>query len=168
MTTSASGARWLEADCPIARALGVVGTRSAMLIMREAFYGTAYFDDFAHRIGFSGAVTATRLRELTAAGLLERRTGRDGVGRTGRGYRLTAAGRELAPVILGLHRWGIRHLSDDAVGSPPLTHAECGAALEVTINCAAGHALGPDELVECGTGGAGAAASTGHAAKQTQ
>jgi DNA-binding HxlR family transcriptional regulator len=163
-----SGERWVEADCPIARTLGVVGTRSAMLIVREAFYGTTHFDDFAARIGFSEAITATRLRELTAAGLLERRTSRGGGGRTGRGYRLTEAGRELAPVILGLHRWGVRHLSEDPSAPPPLTHRDCGAALEVTISCAAGHQLETAELAGCApfvpTGGA----PTGQATKQTQ
>jgi DNA-binding HxlR family transcriptional regulator len=86
--------------------LGVVGTRSAMLIIREAFYGTTRFDDFAARIGFSVALTATRLRELTAAGLLERGPCGDADRPDRRGYRLTSAGLDLAPVILGLHRGG--------------------------------------------------------------
>ena len=40
---------WKAERCTIARALEVVSTRSAVLIMREAFYGTTRFDDFADR-----------------------------------------------------------------------------------------------------------------------
>src|SRR3954468_24621635 len=63
--------------CPIDRAMQVVGTRSAMLIMREAAYGTTRFDDFATRVGITDAVAATRLRELVEVGLLERRPYRE-------------------------------------------------------------------------------------------
>ncbi len=40
--------------------------------MREAFYGTTRFDDFAERVGISEPVAAARLRELVDEGLLER------------------------------------------------------------------------------------------------
>ena len=33
--------------CPIEQTMAVVGTKSAMLVMREAYYGTTRFDDFA-------------------------------------------------------------------------------------------------------------------------
>ena len=69
--------------CPIARALAVMSTRSAFLIMREAFYGTTRFDDFAARVGISEPVTATRLRELVDQGLLYRVRGRGTFVRTG-------------------------------------------------------------------------------------
>lgn len=37
---------WEAKLCPIAKSLEVVGTRSAFMLLREAFYGTARFDDF--------------------------------------------------------------------------------------------------------------------------
>lgn len=37
-------------QCSISRAMRIVGTRSAMLLLREAYYGTTRFDDFAHRV----------------------------------------------------------------------------------------------------------------------
>jgi DNA-binding HxlR family transcriptional regulator len=40
-------AGWEARSCTIAKALDVVGTRSAFLLLREAFYGTTRFDDFA-------------------------------------------------------------------------------------------------------------------------
>ena len=75
---------WSAANCSVGRALEVVGTRSAMLMMREAYYGTRRFDDFARRVGVSEPVAAARLRELVAAGLLVRRPYREPV--RGRGW----------------------------------------------------------------------------------
>src|ERR1700712_894943 len=78
---------WQATRCSIDKALGVVGTRSALLLMREAFYGTRRFDDFAHRVGITEAVAAARLKELVDTGLLDRAPYREGTcpppGRTG-------------------------------------------------------------------------------------
>src|SRR5581483_4074411 len=68
--------------CPINRAMGLVGSRSAMLIMREAFYGTRRFDDFVQRVGMAPATASTHLRALTEAGLLQRQPYREPGGRT--------------------------------------------------------------------------------------
>src|ERR1700750_3086450 len=64
--------RWSATACSLAKAIDVVSTRSAFLLLREAFYGTTRFDDFAARAGLSEPVTAARLRELGAHGLLAR------------------------------------------------------------------------------------------------
>lgn len=46
-------------------------------------------------------------------------------------YALTPAGRELAPVVVGLFVWGRRHL-----GAPvTMRHRACGAEVEVAIVC---------------------------------
>ena len=66
---------WKAERCTIAKSLEIVSTRSALLILREAFYGTTRFDDFAERVGISEPVTAARLRELVDEGLLERERG---------------------------------------------------------------------------------------------
>ena len=41
---------WRADRCAMARTLDVVRTKSAMLVLREAFYGTTRFDDFAQRV----------------------------------------------------------------------------------------------------------------------
>src|ERR1700745_3683773 len=64
--------RWQANACSLAKAIDVVSTRSAFLLIREAFYGTTRFDDFAARVGISEPATAARLRELVDNGLLER------------------------------------------------------------------------------------------------
>ncbi len=56
--------------CPHREGDGLIGTKSAMLIMREAFYGTTRFDDFARRVGITKAAASARLSELVDAGLL--------------------------------------------------------------------------------------------------
>src|SRR2546430_19397 len=63
---------WTADPCPIAGTLDVITSRSAFLILREAFYGTTRFDDFAVRAGVSEPVAAARLRELVDDGLLAR------------------------------------------------------------------------------------------------
>ena len=41
---------WKAERCTIAKSLDVLSARSSMLILREAFYGTTRFDDFAERV----------------------------------------------------------------------------------------------------------------------
>jgi DNA-binding HxlR family transcriptional regulator len=93
--------------CSIARALDVVGTRSALLLMREAFYGTTRFDDFVRRVEIIEAVAATRLKELVAAGLMVRRPYQEAGQRTRFEYHLTELGRDLLPAAFALRQWVI-------------------------------------------------------------
>ena len=83
-----------NAHCPIERAMGLVGSRSAMLIMREAFYGTSRFDDFVQRVEMAPATASTHLRALTEAGLLKRQPYREPGGRARDEYALTPADRK--------------------------------------------------------------------------
>src|SRR3979409_389660 len=116
---------WTADRCTLAKALDVVSTRSAFLIMREAFYGTTRFDEFAARVGISEPVTAARLRELVEHGLLEREDYREPGQRTRQRYRLTARGADLLPGLVALKQWGDRWL--DEPGGVQLLHRECGA-----------------------------------------
>jgi DNA-binding HxlR family transcriptional regulator len=136
---------WARERCSIRRALEVAGNRSALLIMREAFYGTTRFDDFAGRAGISEPVTATRLRDLVDQGLLRREPYRDPGQRTRMAYRLTDMGADLLPVLIGLLNWGDRWLAD---GAPPVTvrHSGCGGPVRAELRCALGHRLGAADL----------------------
>jgi len=130
---------WTADRCSLAKALEVVGTRSALLLMREAYYGTRRFDDFARRVGITEAVAASRLHELVESGLLERRPYREPGQRTRQEYVLTAMGRDLAPAALALMQWGDRYLAGPE--GPPLVlrHRDCDEPVAVTVHCAAGH-----------------------------
>jgi DNA-binding HxlR family transcriptional regulator len=138
---------WRADRCPIGKALRVVGTRSAMLIMREAYYGTTRFDDFADRVGITEAVAAGRLRDLTQAGLLRREPYREPGQRTRFEYRLTERGRDLMPVVLALFQWGAEHVSPGGRAPVELSHAECGAPVRVAVRCAHDHDVPLDQLV---------------------
>jgi DNA-binding HxlR family transcriptional regulator len=136
---------WQAERCPIAKTLEVVSTRSAFLILREAFYGTTRFDDFAERVGISEPVTSARLRELVDHGLLEREDYREPGQRTRQRYRLTEQGAELLPTLVALMQWGNRWL-DDFGGPVALLHRGCGEPVGVELRCAAGHPVESDEL----------------------
>jgi DNA-binding HxlR family transcriptional regulator len=134
---------WTAASCPLDRALQVIGTRSAMLLLREAFYGTTRFADFAERVGISEPVAAARLRELADAGLIEREPYQEPGQRTRLGYRLTQQGAELLPAVVALMNWGDKWLG---AGRVELRHHDCGAPVTAELHCAAGHHPGPAEL----------------------
>ena len=131
-------------ECAIEKTMAAVGTKSAMLIMREAYYGTTRFDDFAHRVGITKAAASARLNELVELGLLTKRPYRDPGQRTRDEYVLTQAGIDFMPVVWAMFQWGRRHLPGPI--RLHLTHQGCGAEASVEIRCAAGHPVPPDEL----------------------
>jgi DNA-binding HxlR family transcriptional regulator len=136
---------WTADRCTIAKALEVIPTRSAFLILREAFYGTTRFDDFALRVGLSEPSTAARLRELVDQGLLEREDYQEPGQRTRRRYRLTDKGADLFPALVALMQWGNRWL-DDSGGPVELRHRDCGEPVRAELRCAADHTVSSDEL----------------------
>src|SRR4051794_10359078 len=136
---------WSADRCSIAKSLDVVSARSAFLILREAFYGTTRFDEFAERVGLSESVTAARLRELVDEGLLEREAYREPGQRTRHQYRLTPKGADLLPALVALMEWGDRWLAEGG-GRVELRHRDCGAHVGVELRCGAGHRVHDGEL----------------------
>jgi DNA-binding HxlR family transcriptional regulator len=137
--------RWSAVgECPIEQTMALLGTKSAMLIMREAYYGTTRFDDFCRRVGITRAAAAARLTELVQAGLLSRRAYRE-PGQRGRNeYVLTEAGLDFMPVVWAMFEWGRRHLPTRS--RLRLAHHGCGEQATVQIRCADGHLVPPGEL----------------------
>ena len=135
----------LEDGCPIERSSALLGRRSTLVILREAAYGTARFEDFVRRTGLTESVTATQLRELVLGGLLEKRPYREPGQRARQEYVLTEAGEDAVPVLLALAAWGDKHLPRrhhiEAV------HADCGAHVSATLRCVAGHDVPMDDVV---------------------
>ncbi|OBA96978.1 HxlR family transcriptional regulator [Mycobacteriaceae bacterium 1482268.1] len=89
--------------CGLARALDVVGDRWNLLIVRQLLVAPARYGEL--RNGLSGVATnllTDRLRDLEAAGVLERRLSDDGDAIT---YALTEWGAQLREPIEGLIRW---------------------------------------------------------------
>ena len=97
---------WRVENCSIAMAMDVIGTRSSMLILREAFFGTTRFDDFTRRTRSTEAIVAMRLKQLTDLGLFTKQPYREPGKRTRDEYLLTAKGRGLLPAVFALMQWG--------------------------------------------------------------
>jgi DNA-binding HxlR family transcriptional regulator len=129
--------------CPVEKTMALVGTRSAMLIMREAFYGTTRFDDFARRVGVTKAATSARLSELVEVGLLEKRPYREPGQRSRDEYVLTESGTAFMPVVWAMFEWGRKYVDDTRLR---LAHRDCGAEATVEVRCADGHEVPADEL----------------------
>src|SRR6266581_9712898 len=96
-------------DCPLARALDIIGERWAVLILRDLFLeGARKFQDFEDSLtGISPNTLSARLKRLEDGGIIERRFYEEHPPRAE--YVLTAKGRELGPVMKALRAWGERH-----------------------------------------------------------
>jgi DNA-binding HxlR family transcriptional regulator len=95
-------------NCSIKRALDVLGEKWTLLILREAFYGVARFDDFARALNCGRGVLSARLKALTEAGVLKRVEYKEGHQRARGEYRLAEKGLDLFTVVLALSQWGER------------------------------------------------------------
>lgn len=136
---------WKPEHCSIVKALDIVGTRSALLILRETIYGTTRFDGFAARVGITDAAASAALRKLTEAGLLRKQPYREDGKRTRDEYVLTAKGRDLLPVVFALWQWGDQYLQD---GEPPLERLEdaTGQPVRVEVRSASGNEVPLENL----------------------
>jgi DNA-binding HxlR family transcriptional regulator len=135
----------LTDGCPIERSSALLGRRSTLVLLREAAYGTARFDDFVRRTGLTESVTAAQLRELVSGGLLHKRPYQEPGQRVRQEYVLTEAGEDAVPVLLALAAWGDKHLPRSH--RIEATHADCGAPVTATLRCAEGHDVPQDEVV---------------------
>jgi DNA-binding HxlR family transcriptional regulator len=117
-------------DCSIAGALEVIGERWTLLIVRDAFFGVRRFSDFQGHLDVPKAVLSDRLNGLVENGVLERRPDPDRAGR--HVYELTAAGRDLWPVLHSLLVWGGQH---GRANSRVFLHAACATELDDRAGC---------------------------------
>lgn len=128
--------RWQELDreaCSVARCVAVVGDRWSLLVLRDCFLGVRRFDDFQARLGITRHVLADRLKSLVEEGVLKRVAYQQRPERFE--YRLTEAGRDLYPVIMGLVAWGNKHRAG-ARGRPVLhRHKACQHHFDAVMIC---------------------------------
>lgn len=139
--------------CPVARSMAVLGERWAMLVLREAFYGTTRFDAFEAHLGIAPNILSARLRDLIAHGLLEKTPGPG----ARHEYRLTEKGRDFFPAYLALKTWADRWmtgpegplvvLEEAATGqpvvSPPVLNAEGSPLRPEEVRVLPGPGAGP-------------------------
>jgi DNA-binding HxlR family transcriptional regulator len=97
-----------RSPCPIGRASRILGDRWVILILREAFLGATRFEEFLPNTGINRAALTSRLAAMVEHGILER----DPPGGRRAQYRLTAAGRALAPLMTAMREWSDEWLLD--------------------------------------------------------
>lgn len=117
-----------NAQCPVARALEVLGDRWALMILRDAFDGLRRFSEFQKNLGLAKNILASRLKLLVESGLLEMRPASDGSAY--KEYVLTEKGRSVFPVVVGLRQWGERYLFAAGEAHSELVDGMNGQALE--------------------------------------
>ena len=113
-------ARAYNQNCPIAKGLDVLGERWTLLILRELIGGARRYADLRAALpGIATNLLADRLRELEAAGLVQRSEVPPPVARTV--YSLTEVGWvKVLPVIRAIATFGLDFLepTEDAVVTP--------------------------------------------------
>lgn len=98
--------------CPVAMASEILCNRWTMVLLRELVAGSTRFNEIRRGVPrMSPALLSQRLKELTAAGIIETRLV------AGEGdrheYRLTEAGRDLRSVVEAVGVWGQRWVDGD-------------------------------------------------------
>ncbi len=92
--------------CPAVKAADMIGDRWVLLLMREMFMGATRYKDFQKALPrISPSVLSNRLKQMEMNGMIIKKTG---AGEKTSEYRLTRCGRELAPLIDQMSKWGLR------------------------------------------------------------
>ncbi len=128
---------WSADNCPIARALDVLGDPWSLLILRHALLGGRRYDEFRAALGVADNVLSRRLTAMVEAGLL-RKVPYRGEKRTHFEYRLTDAGEDTLPVLNALVIWGEKHTMAPIPGARMgILHRVCGQESTTTDRCSA-------------------------------
>jgi DNA-binding HxlR family transcriptional regulator len=94
--------------CPVAKAMELLDERWTMLVLRELLEGSRSFNALRRGLPrMSPALLSTRLQSLARAGVIDRHEDGSRIS-----YTLTAAGRELRPIVEAVGQWGIRWIPD--------------------------------------------------------
>ena len=98
--------------CPVAMAAEILCTRWTVVLLRELIAGSTRFDELRRGVPrMSPALLSQRLKDLEAAGILARISSASDRGAFE--YQLTAAGRELRPIVEAFGIWGQRRIEAD-------------------------------------------------------
>lgn len=115
------------AQCPVARALDVIGDWWSLLVIRDAFDGVRRFSDFQNGLGISKGTLTTRLKDLTERGILELAPASDGSAYSE--YILSEKGKGLYLVIAALRQWGEDHFYEQGDERSALVDVETERAV---------------------------------------
>jgi DNA-binding HxlR family transcriptional regulator len=96
-----------RSECPINAAVEVLGDPWAMLVLRDVMFGDRrYFRELltGSEEGIASNILSSRLKQLTAAGLVTRADAQRGQRAM---YSLTEAGVQVLPVMVAMGAWGL-------------------------------------------------------------
>ncbi len=100
-------------NCALAQASDVIGERWSLLLVRDLLVGPRRFGELRQSLrGIGTNLLTSRLRELEAAGIIERLDR----GRWKHHYELTEAGKALEHALLALVRWGLAYGPENQKG----------------------------------------------------
>jgi DNA-binding HxlR family transcriptional regulator len=134
-----------DVECPLSATLNLVGDWWTLLLLHDAFDGYTRFDQFEENLGISSSLLTSRLRQLVASGIFERRQYQTKPPRYE--YVLTELGRSLRPVIVVLAAWGNSRLSRSR-RSMILVDADTGVEAEpVVVDKSTGRRVDSDAFV---------------------
>jgi len=131
-------------QCPVARALEVLGDRWALMILRDAFDGLRRFSEFQKNLGLAKNILASRLKLLVESGLLVLQPASDGSAY--KEYVLTEKGRSVFPLVIALRQWGEQYLFEAGETRSALLDRATGETVEtLQVRARDGRVLGPDD-----------------------
>ncbi|MDW3652062.1 MAG: helix-turn-helix domain-containing protein [Bacteroidia bacterium] len=96
--------------CPIVSAIGEIGDKWILLILRESFIGARRFDEFQENLKVSKSVLSNKLNKMLELELLQKVSYKNPNERTRYEYHLTRKGKDLGKVIISLLNWGNTYL----------------------------------------------------------
>lgn len=115
-----------EIRCPIQFVLEIVGSKWAILILRELFSGSRRTHEFLDALpGISTKTLTARLRELESYGLVNRKVFPEVPPRVE--YSLTAKGVEMQPLMMSLKQLGEQWLEQESCDCPMDPNALVGS-----------------------------------------
>jgi DNA-binding HxlR family transcriptional regulator len=135
-------------DCPIARALELVGERWTLLIIRDCFLGVSRFNDFLVHLDIPKGVLSARLDKLVVAGILRKKK----YGPRQYNYLLTKRGTMLWPIIYGFAIWGDEHYAPSGGARRLFSHSICGSHLDSHGLCPACKVIPAPDKIEISNG----------------
>ncbi|QBF28479.1 transcriptional regulator [Pseudomonas tructae] len=129
-------------ECPVARALEVIGDRWSLMIVRDAFDDIRRFSEFQKSLGVAKNILASRLKALVEVGVFDVQPASDGSAY--KEYVLTDKGREIFPLVISLRQWGERYLFEHGETRSQLLDNACGQPLmPLQVRASSGQVLGP-------------------------
>lgn len=136
---------WAHANCPMARAVDLIGEWGSLLILREAFGGVRRFDDFQERLQMSRNLLTARLKKLVKGGVMTRQPIAENAKRLE--YVLTPMGEDLATTIVALRQWGDRWLFAPDPHPADMVDVVDGTVLPpLKVRSASGRAVPPADI----------------------